>query len=34
MLELGMSYTGYLDVAGDDPRVAAFYENKAINHFG
>lgn len=33
MLEIGTTYTGYLDVQADDPRLAAFYADKSQNHF-
>lgn len=33
MLELGMNYTGYLEVEAEDPRLAAFYVDKTVNCF-
>lgn len=33
MLELGMNYTGYLEVEAEDPRLAAFYADKTVNCF-
>ena len=33
MLELGMNYTGYIEVEAEDPRLAAFYGDKTVNCF-
>lgn len=33
MLELGVNYTGYIEVEAEDPHLAEFYQDKTINHF-
>lgn len=33
MLELGMNYTGYIEIEAEDPRLAALYADKTVNYF-
>lgn len=33
MLELGMNYTGYIEIEAEDPRLAALYADKTVNCF-